>query len=128
MSEWIDCKKELPQVSYLESDNEDDPYEAYNVLLLGKFEKDIFVGYLVKEQDEDSWNVGDLSWETYIPTEGGSIENIDFDQVTHWMPLPNLPISDKNPFFELSEDEKTITILKDGIYSIEGGSLSNCSK
>jgi len=87
MTKWIRCLDKLPKISYLESDNVDDPYESYDVLLLSK-EGDYCVGYLVKEQDENKWKYGDLSWEMHIPGEGGKIEHLDFDVFTHWMPLP----------------------------------------
>lgn len=31
--EWVSLKDKLPPISYLESDNADDPYESYPVLV-----------------------------------------------------------------------------------------------
>lgn len=89
--EWISVNERLPPISYLESDNEDDPHEAYPVLVFSDEEPGIFsVAYLVKEQNEDRWNFGDLSWEIYIPN-GGGVDEVDFDVFSHWMPLPKPP-------------------------------------
>lgn len=89
--DWIRVKEKLPKISYLESDNADDPYESYPVLLYSP-EKCCCVGYLVKNQDEGRWDYGELSWEAYIP-DVSAIHDLDFDTFTHWMPLPNRPDS-----------------------------------
>jgi len=92
MNQWISVKENPPQVSYLESNNEDDPYECYPVLVFSPERPGIFcVASLVKEQDENDWNYEELSWELYIPGNGGNIEEVDFDVFTHWMPLPEPP-------------------------------------
>lgn len=89
--EWISVKEKLPPISYVESDDEDHPYEGIHFLLYST-QKCMCVGYLVKDQDEKSWNHGDLSWEVYIPNE--HIEDVDFEKFTHWMPLPKPPLLD----------------------------------
>src|SRR5690349_18556236 len=90
--EWISIKDRLPPLSYLESDNEEDPYECYPVLVYSEEQPGICcVAYLVKEQDEDKWSYGDLSWELYIPSNGGDIIERDLETFTKWMPLPEPP-------------------------------------
>ncbi len=89
--EWISVKDELPKLSYLESDNADDPYECYPVFVKSD-ERNVFcVAYLVREQDHDKWDFGEISWELYIPGNGGDILHRDFETFTHWMELPEGP-------------------------------------
>ncbi len=87
---WISVKDRLPPLSYVESDNVDDAYEGIHFLLFTK-EDVCVVGYLVQNQDKDDWNFGEYTWEIYIPCAGGLIEELDFDKVTYWMPLPKPP-------------------------------------
>jgi len=92
MSEWISVKERLPKISYLESDNVEDPYECYPILVFCPEKPGIFcVAHLIKNQDENDWNYDELSWELYIPGNGGSIIEVDFDFFTHWMLLPTTP-------------------------------------
>ena len=86
--EWIKCSDRMPELSYVESDNEDDPYECHPILLYCP-QKCMCVGYLEMNQDEESWNFKELFWSTYLPN--GNIYDLDFDKFTHWMPLPELP-------------------------------------
>lgn len=89
---WISIKDKKPPISYLGSDNAEDLYECHPVLVLSKEEPGIYcVAYLVKNQNENHWNFGKLSWEFYIPGQGGDIIERDFDTFTHWMPLPEPP-------------------------------------
>lgn len=88
--EWISVKEKLPPLSYVESDNADDEYKAHYVLLYSN-EKTFCVGYLVKEQDEEKWSCGDLSWEVLLPGEDWTIHDINFDIFTHWCELPKPP-------------------------------------
>jgi hypothetical protein len=90
--EWISVKEKLPPISYLESDNEDDQYECYPVLVFSEEAPGIYcVAYLVQNQDEDNWNLGDLSWQLYIPGSGGDIIDRDLEVFSLWMTLPDLP-------------------------------------
>lgn len=88
---WISVETELPPISFLESDEEDDPYECHPVLVYSDENPGIMcVAYLEKDQDKDSWNYGDLSWSVYMP--GGNLESgLEKEVFTHWMPLPNPP-------------------------------------
>ena len=88
---WISVKDKLPKISYLESYNENDPYEDYPVLVKSDENYVFCVAYLVKEQDPNDWNFGELSWELYIPGNGGDIIYRDFEEFTHWMELPESP-------------------------------------
>jgi len=67
MSEWISVKERLPKISYLESDNVEDPYECYPILVFCPEKPGIFcVAHLIKNQDENDWNYDELSWEFFI--------------------------------------------------------------
>jgi len=89
---WIKLKDQLPKVSYLESDIEDDPYESYPVLVFSKERPGIIcVAHLVMEQDENNWSCGELSWELYIPGAGGEIIERNLEQFDYWMELPAMP-------------------------------------
>jgi len=91
-NEWIKCSDRLPKISYIESDNEDDPYECYPVLVYSVEKPGIFcVAYLEQNQDEDDWNFEDLFWQLYIPGEGRDIINSDLKTFDYWMPLPSPP-------------------------------------
>lgn len=98
---WFKLEEKLPTVSYLESDNENDPYEGHPVLVFSKESPGIqCVAYLVKEQDENDWNFGLLSWELYVPGEGGDIVHKDLETFSHWRKLP------KNPTFEKNQNDR----------------------
>jgi hypothetical protein len=89
---WFKLEEKLPPISYVESDNENDPYESYPVMVFSKESPGIqCVAHLVKEQDENDWNFGRLSWELYIPGEGGHIVNADLETFSHWRKLPKNP-------------------------------------
>lgn len=89
--EWVDCKERLPPLSFIESDNADDPYEGHDVLVYSDEDLGICcVACLRKNQNEDSWNYGDLFWQVYIPG-AGTLTDVDFEVFTKWMPLPQLP-------------------------------------
>lgn len=86
---WISCKDRLPKISYNEND-QNDTYTSHPVLVYCNERPGIqCVAYLVQEQDENSWNFEELSWELYIPGNGGEIIDRDFETFTHWMPLPS---------------------------------------
>lgn len=90
--EWISVKDRLPEISYFESDDVEHPYESFEVMVFCPQEPGIFcVAYLVMNQNENDWNYKELSWESYIPSRGGHIEDVDFETFTHWMPLPQPP-------------------------------------
>jgi len=92
MMEWISIEDRMPSISFPESDNVNDPYESCPVLVYSSESPGIqCVAYLVKEQDENDLNFGDLSWELYIPGNGGDIVYKDLDIFSHWMPLPEPP-------------------------------------
>lgn len=89
---WIRVEEQLPELSYEESDDYDHPYESYPVLVFCPERPGIqCVAYLVQDQDEESWNYGDLSWELYVPGDGRNILEVEFSVFTHWMPLPHPP-------------------------------------
>lgn len=93
MNNWINIKDQLPSVSYLETNNEEDPYECYPVLVYAEEAPGIYcVAYLVQEQDENNWNFGELSWELYIPGSGGDIIGRSLENFTKWIPLPKIPL------------------------------------
>ena len=91
---WISVNDCLPKLSYQESDDATDPYEAFPVLVFNKVKDDEYefcVAYLVQNQDKESWNYGEFSWELYVPGNGGTILTRDIEEFTHWMPLPKEP-------------------------------------
>lgn len=97
MNEWIKCSDKLPELSYFESDNTDDPYECFPVLVYSQEEPGIYcVAYLQQEQDEAKLSFGDLSWQLYLPGNGGEIVDRDLETFTHWMPLPSSPEKQDN--------------------------------
>ena len=93
MNKWIRVEDELPPLSYVESDNPDDPYECYPVLVFSNEIPGIYcIAYLQKEQDKEAWDFGELSWQIYIPgINGGDIIDRALDEFDYWMPLPQMP-------------------------------------
>jgi len=86
MTQWIKCSDRLPEISYLESDNQDGPYKCNPVLCFSPERPGVFcVGYLLKKNKKKR----KFSWEFYIPS--GDISQGCFEEITHWMPLPNPP-------------------------------------
>lgn len=91
--EWINVEDRLPKLSYVESDNQDDPYESYPILVYSPESPGIMcVASLIQEQNEKKWSFGEYRWEVYIPGGGGSIDEVDFETFTHWIPLPEPPL------------------------------------
>lgn len=103
--EWKRVKDELPKISYLESDDYEECYRSFPVLVwyeeMNNEEGIYCVAYLIKNQNENSWNFEQLSWELYVPSGGGDILRVGLSEFTHWMPLPNKP--------EITTDEKHST-------------------
>lgn len=92
MSDWIKVSDRIPQISYLESDNADDPYGCFPVLVFVPEKPGIMcVAHIEQNQDENSWNFGEYHWQVYVPGEPGDICGMDFEVVTHWMALPKAP-------------------------------------
>ena len=90
--QWISVKNNLPSLSYVESDDGDDPYECLPVLVFSSEKPGICcVAYLEMNQDEDDWNFQELTWKVYVPGDNMTIEDIKFEKFTHWMPLPEPP-------------------------------------
>lgn len=95
---WTKCSEKLPEISYIESDNEDDPYIGIYYLLYSP-QNCMCVGYLTMNQEEHSFNFKELSWEIYSPD--GTIIDIDFESFTHWMPLPEPPNSENQKIMKV---------------------------
>lgn len=90
--EWISVKDQLPPVSFIESDDENVPYECHYFLVFSDEKPGIMcVASLMQIQDPEHWNEGDFYWDLYIPKCGGNTIERDFDCFTHWMHLPQPP-------------------------------------
>lgn len=89
---WFSTKEKNPPISYLESDNFDDPYECYPVLVYSNESPGIYcIAALCKNQNEGDWDFGRLFWQLYIPGSGGDIIDRSFEIFSHWMKIPSQP-------------------------------------
>lgn len=89
--EWISVSEKLPPLSFVESDDAEDPYESNMILLYisndrGSEHSEILVGIYEEEDLSPFPNIP--SWASY---NGGSWHDLE-TYPTHWMPLPAPPL------------------------------------
>ena len=90
-TQWISMKDRLPAASYIESDNDSDPYEANMVLFYipgGKNPDDyeIVTGWYEEENLYPFPNIPH-----FFGWNGKSLDDLDYKEPTHWMTLPEPP-------------------------------------
>lgn len=87
MSAWIKVSNRLPPASFVESDDDDLPYEAIPVLLClpDRNDHDLVVGIYEETVLDPFPNIG--IWKGW---NGENWSDLPVDP-SHWMPLPDFP-------------------------------------
>ena len=77
---WISVKNRLP--------------DKEEVIVYGRVHKQWFVstGYWEKDYLENHWNNPDIIRDRWVWTYDGEREDCEWDEVTHWMNLPEAPL------------------------------------
>jgi len=89
MSKWIRVKDQLPKIS---NHPNDDIYQYFHVLAFCPERPGVyFVASLMQMNEEENWTTEDLYWEVYAPGVDNYLIDVNFEDVTHWMELPEKP-------------------------------------